>query len=104
MLSNHISWTIEVFQRPQQTQQPRVFSCCVSVVDPSNIGLQLAQSSHGVRRHSCHGHGGGIWNLQYILHIVVVLVIIVWSEQEHATFSKFAKKYFLANLACIGGE
>ena len=102
MLSNHISRTIEVFQRPQQTQQPRVFSCCVCVVDPSNIGLQLAQSSHGVRRHSCHGHGGGIWNLQYILHIVVVLVIIVWSEQEHATFSKFAKEFFLANLACDG--
>ena len=38
----------------------------------------------------------------YILHIVVVLVIIVWSEQEHATFSKFAKEFFLANLACDG--
>ena len=66
-LSNHISRTIEVFQRPPPTQQTHSLEClvavCVCVVDPSNIGLQLAQSSRRrsscVRcRHSCHDHGG----------------------------------------------
>ena len=66
MLSNHISRTIEVFQRPPPpTQQTHSLECLVAVcvVDPSNIGLQLAQSSRRrsscVRcRHSCHDHGG----------------------------------------------
>ena len=35
-------------------------------------------------------------------YYTLLLVIIVWSEQEHATFSKFAKEFFLANLACDG--
>ena len=99
MLSNHISRTIEVFQRPQQTQQPRVFSCCVCVVDPSNIGLQLAQSSHGVRRHSCHGHGSGIWNL-HTTHCCGAGNHSM--ERAARNIFKICQRIFLANLACDG--
>ena len=107
MLSNHISRTIEVFQRPP-TQQTHSLEClvavCVCVVDPSNIGLQLAQSSC---RRRCrvsaavtHATSMAAWRHMdlYQLHCGG------GKHTEHATF-KIAEEFFslfLANLACGG--